>query len=112
MELFWKEIFGALGSLLGLLIIFLVTKYVIPWLKVKLGESKFTYVLTFVQAFMAAVEEDIPDGHGEEKAEWVTDRVLEVFPKLDREYVKALIKGSMRALTQDGLINYSRGRAD
>ena len=114
MDLFWREILGALGTIVGLLIIFVVTKYVIPWLKSKLGESKFEYILEQIQAFMCAIEEkNEKEGRtltSEEKAEWVVDRVIEIFPKLNREYIKALIDGSMRALTQDGLINYQKDR--
>lgn len=108
MDPIWKEIFEALGVAIGLLITFIVTRYVIPWLKSKLGESKFLYILERVQQFMCAIEEN-PEGRtGEEKAEWVTDQILKIFPKLERSYVRALIDGSMRALTQDGLINYHK----
>ena len=108
MDLFWREVLRATGVVAGLLIIFVVTRYIIPWLKTKLGESKFTYILEQVQAFMCAIEENSGGRTGEEKAEWVIDQIVAMFPKLNREYVKALIDGSMRALTQDGLINYSK----
>lgn len=104
----WKDILYVVGVILGMVVVFAVTRYLVPWLKVKLGESKFLYVIQQVQAFMVAIEERAGYLPGEEKAEWVTDRVCEIFPKLNREYVRALIDGSMQALTQDGLINFHK----
>ena len=106
MDLFLRELLRAAGCIIGLLIIFVVTRYVIPWLKTKLGESKYIYILSQVQEYMCAIEERSDLLTGEQKAEWVTDQIMTLFPKLNREYVRALIDGSMRYLTQEGLVNY------
>ena len=107
----WKDILYVVGIILGVVVAFVVTRYLVPWLKTKLGESKFLYIMQQVQAFMTAIEERAGYLPGEEKAEWVTDRVIEMFPKLEHEYVRALIDGSMQALTLDGLINYHKVKA-
>lgn len=83
-----------------------IVEYVIPWLKNILGDSTFTRVLTQVQLFMTAAEQSFGKHTGKEKADWVIEQVVKMFPKLNREYVKSLIEGSMKALTDDGLINY------
>lgn len=108
MELLTKEVLYVVGGIVGALIAFLIVRYVIPWLKVKLGDQKLSYILDYVTQFMSAIEENGIGLTGEEKAEWVIDRIIEIFPNLKREYVKALIDGSMRALTQAGIINYHK----
>lgn len=106
MEEVLKIVLYLLGGLLTALVVFTITTYVIPWIKVKIGENRFDMILNQVQSFMGAAEEHSDSMNGEEKSKWVIDRILEIFPKLNRDYIQALIDGSMRVLEQEGIVNY------
>jgi len=110
MEDILRIVLYVLGGVLTAIVVFAVSRYVIPWLKTKLGDEKLTYILTMVQEFMSAIEENPEGKTGPEKAEWVIDRVMEIFPKLNRSFIKALINGSMRFLEQEGIVNYQKDR--
>ena len=104
MECVWYVI----GFAVTALVAYFAIAYLFPWFKGIIGDNNFATILTMVQLFMTAAEQNGKLPTGADRSKWVVKMVLSKFPKLNAEYVQALIDGSMTALTQDGLINQKK----
>jgi len=97
----------ALG--VGSIILWAGKTYALPWLKTKLGEATYLAVKGYVKDLMAAAEQKFDEVlAGKKKSEWVTDKILEKWPALNREYVQTIIDGLMRQLENEGIINVNK----
>lgn len=102
----------ALGALLGCAAIYLVRKYVAPWLEAKraalkqqVGEDEYYLLISQIKTFMAMAEQQIGAGNGKAKSALVISWVQKLFPELEEDYIQALIDGFMTPLQQQGIIN-------
>ena len=100
LELILKPILYILGSVLSGIAIFAVNAYLIPYLKQRLGDDKYNMLVTYIKMCMSAAEEKFPNLDGEQKAEWVIDRIIEIFQSSLQESVYLFIRCNL-AIPQD-----------
>lgn len=79
-----------------------VTGFVIPWLKSKIGATTFDTYVAWAKKLVAAAEVLFPQiGSGEFKKEYVMDALVKMFPKLTGEQIEALIEDAVLTLNEN-----------
>jgi len=92
------------------LIAYLVKRYVIPFLREKLGEERFDALTKYVRLLMCTAEQKFQKAaSGLSKSEYVISLVKKKFPDLDESYIQTVIDGLMRPLTAEGCVNVGNG---
>lgn len=90
----------AMCTLLGILI----TAYVIPWLKSKVGEQKYVALVDFASKCVRAADQYYEPEQWSAKKAYVTDLVLNYATKigigLDKNDIDAVIEGLVNALRE------------
>lgn len=80
----------------------IVTGFVIPWLKSKIGATTFDTYVAWAKKLVAAAEVLFPQiGSGEFKKEYVMDALVKMFPKLSGEQIEALIEDAVLTLNEN-----------
>lgn len=101
-------VFYVIGSVLGIIGIWAVKGYLVPWLQQKLGVDKYTELTEKIKDLMSAAEAN-PDfsgsGTGTDKKEWVIAQLKALGLNFDENYVRNLINGFTNQLTAQGIIN-------
>ena len=88
-----------LGLTVGAIILYVVVKYVVPWLK-----EKRLYGL--LESLVAAAEREFEQpGDGPFKLEWVLEQVDKTGIKYNRELAISFINGLVQKLTASGVVN-------
>lgn len=100
MEFDWKVVV----ELAVLVIAALVSAYLIPWLKAKIGEAEFRALWERICILVQAAEQLFPksfDGEktGEQKKEWTCEQLTEVYGIEVTEVENALIEAAVHELT-------------
>lgn len=79
-----------------------ITGFVIPWLKGKMGTQNFTNAVAWVKKLVAAAEVLFPEvASGEKKKEYVMVGLTKLFPNLTGEQVEALIEDAVLTLNEN-----------
>lgn len=104
-------LFYVVGSVLGIIGIWAVKQYLIPFLKEKLGLDAYTALTTKIKDLMASAESNpdfIGSGHGSDKKEWVIAQLKALGVNFNEDYVRNLINGFTNELTAQGVINQKK----
>lgn len=80
-------IFQALISILALL----VTAYLVPWLRLKIGEQKTEHLLQIIQIAVQAAEQYFGSGSGAEKKAYVLDYLEAKGIDVDDATIEAMV---------------------
>lgn len=101
-----------LGLVLAALIVFLVKKYVTPWISAKcellrqqIGNEEYESLVEQIKTFMASAEVQLGAGTGADKSKMVIGWIKEIFPNIREDYVQALIDGFMKVLANEGIVH-------
>ena len=88
--------------------VFVINQYVIPWLKVKIGNDKYDELVKKIKDLMTVAEQHFGQKTGESKKQWVIDELKRAGLKFDEELVGNLIDGFTAVLTSEGVINQNK----
>lgn len=92
---------GALFALLASL----VTLYLVPWLKEKLGAEKLAGAAYWVGVLVSAAEQMFKgSGRGDEKLKWVQGELARRGFTLDTDQIRALIEAQVRELSAGEIV--------
>ena len=104
LDLILGNLVEVLGGAVAVVIIYVITTYVMPWIK-----EKWFYGI--VKNLMAAAEaEFVNPESGELKKEWVFDQLDKMSIKYDKALTSKFIDGFVLELTAAGILN--KGRED
>lgn len=95
----------ALGIVLAAGTLFICKQYLIPFLKVKIGNEQYLELETNIKTLIAAVENKFGPGEGALKKQWVIDELKRIGFEFDEEMVSNFIDGFCSVMTADGVIN-------
>ena len=91
---------------LAALLIYAVKRYLVPFLREKLGDTRFEALTKYVRLLMCAAEEKFTEtAAGLSKSDYVISLVKKKFPGIDDSYIQTIIDGLMRPLTAEGCVN-------
>lgn len=80
----------------------LITAYVIPWLKSKIGENKYNEIVSYVEFAVRCAEKLYNTEQGKEKKQYVYSYILRKAKELDieltEEDINILIEGVVHAV--------------
>ena len=102
MEFDWTIVF----EIVVLIAAVLVMRYVVPWLKLKLGEDEFKALWERVCILVQAAQKLFPKGEdgvktGPEKKAYVMERLVEDYGVEIDEAVDSMIEAAVNELTTD-----------
>lgn len=84
------------------IILALVSAYVIPWLKNKIGDSKYATIIEFAEIVVRSAEKIYTPEEWEKKKEYAVEMVLEkaesIGIKLELDEINAIIEGAVQAV--------------
>lgn len=95
----------ALGVVLAASILFVGKQYLIPFLKVKIGNEQYLELEANIKTLIAAVENKFGPGEGASKKQWVMNELKKLGFEFDEEMVSNFIDGFCGVMTADGVIN-------
>jgi len=74
----------------------LVARYLIPWLKEKLGEQRLADLVYWIGVLVRAAEQMFKDKTGSDKLDWVKGQITALGYELDEGALRALIEAQVR----------------
>ena len=108
MDMLIEYLMEAVGIALGAVLIFVVKQYLIPWLKIKIGNEKYDELVKKIKDLMVVAEQHFGEKTGASKKQWVIDELTNAGIKFDVEAVSNLIDGFTSVLTAEGIINKNK----
>ena len=105
MELLLEYLMKAIGIALAACLIFVIEKYLKPWLKIKIGNDEYARLIEHIQHQMAVAEQQFGPKTGEEKKQFVIDELKKMGLEFDEKMVGNLVDGFTSVLTAEGVIN-------
>jgi len=88
----------ALTALFGL-----IARYLIPWLRAKLGAEKLADVIYWVEVLVRAAEQWQKDKNGAEKLEWVLKQLANKGFTLEDDAIRAIIEAQVREIKLEAM---------
>ena len=98
----------ALGIVLAAGMLFVGKQYLIPFLKVKIGNEQYDELVKKVQDLMLIAEKHYGPKTGAEKKQFVIDELKKMGVKFDEAFVSNMIDGFMVVLENENLINTNK----
>ena len=98
----------ALGIVLAAGTLFVGYQYLIPWMKLKIGNEKYEELVKKVQDLMLVAEQHFGPKTGAEKKQFVIDELKKMGIKFDEVFVSNMIDGFMVVLENQNLINTNK----
>lgn len=98
----------ALGIVLAAGVLFVGKKYLIPFLKVKIGNEQYDELVTKVYDLMVIAEQRFGPKTGVEKKQFVIDELKKMDIKFDEAFVSDMIDGFMIVLENQNLVNTNK----
>ena len=98
----------ALGIVLTAGALYIGKQYLIPWLKVKLGNEQYDELVKRVKDLMIIAEQHFGPKTGPEKKKFVIDELEKMGIKFDEKFVGNMIDGFMIVLESQNLINLNK----
>jgi len=93
-------IIGAvITALLGL-----VARYLVPWLKEKLGEQRLADLVYWIGVLVRVAEQMFQDKKGVDKLDWVKDQLAGLGFELDADALRALIEAQVRDMKLEAIV--------
>lgn len=105
MEMMMQFIAYALGIAVASAMLFIGKQYIIPFLKVKIGNEQYLELEANIKTLIAAVEDKYGPGEGVLKKQWVMNELRKLGFEFDEEMVSNFIDGFCGVMTADGIIN-------
>jgi hypothetical protein len=105
MEMMMQLFAYALGIAVATSMLFVGKQYLIPYLKVKIGNEQYLELEANIKTLIAAVENKFGPGEGALKKQWVIDELKRLGFEFDEEMVGNFIDGFCSVMTADGVIN-------
>lgn len=103
-----EYLMNAVGIALGAVLIFVVKQYLIPWLKVKIGNDQYDELVKKIKDLMIVAEQHFGEKTGVSKKQWVIDELKKAGLQFNEEMVGNLIDGFTSVLTTEGIINQNK----
>ena len=85
------DLTGIVTALLGLLAT-VITAYVVPWVKVKIGEERYRMAVTITQTLVSAAEQLYGAGRGPEKLQYVKAELAKRGFNIDTAAIEAAVR--------------------
>ena len=98
----------ALGIVLAAGMLFVGKQYLIPFLRVKIGNEQYDELVKKVQDLMLIAEKMYGPKTGAEKKQFVIDELKKMGIKFDEAFVSNMIDGFMVVLENENLINTNK----
>lgn len=103
------EIVVRIIELIITIIIALIGRYAIPYLKGKMGEQNYKLILQWAVTFVVAAEKMIiGEKTGEEKRElvtkWIKEKANELGIKLTEEQIRTILESALAQAKNEGVI--------
>jgi hypothetical protein len=108
MDMLMEYLMNAIGIAIGAVLLFVVKKYLIPWLKVKIGNDEYDELVKKIKDLMSVAEQHYGPKTGADKKAWVISEIKKLGLKFDEEMVGNLIDGFTGVLTAEGIINKNK----
>ena len=105
MDMLMEYLMNIVGTVLGVVLLFVVKQYLIPWLKVKIGNEKYDELVKKIKDLMSVAEQHYGSNTGAEKKAWVISEINKLGLNFNEEMVGNLIDGFTNVLTAEGIIN-------
>lgn len=105
MEMLLEYLMKALGIALAACLIFVIEKYIKPWLKIKIGNEEYDRLVEHIKHQMTVAEQQFGPKTGEEKKQFVIDELKKMGLEFDEKMVSNLVDGFTSVLTAEGVIN-------
>ena len=98
----------ALGIVLAAGMLFVGKQYLIPFLRVKIGNEQYDELVKKIQDLMLIAEQHYGPKTGVEKKQFVIDELKKMGVKFDEAFVSNMIDGFMVVLENQKLINTNK----
>lgn len=108
MEMMMQLFAYALGIVLAAGMLFVGKQYLIPFLKVKIGNEQYDELVNKVHDLMLIAEKMYGPKTGAEKKQFVIDELKKMGIKFDEVFVSNMIDGFMVVLENENLINTNK----
>lgn len=108
MEMMMQFFAYALGIVLAAGMLFVGKQYLIPFLRVKIGNEQYDELVKKVQDLMLIAEKHYGPKTGAEKKQFVIDELKKMGVKFDEVFVSNMIDGFMIVLENQNLINTNK----
>lgn len=108
MEMMMQLFAYALGIVLAAGMLFVGKQYLIPFLKVKIGNEQYDELVNKVHDLMLIAEKMYGPKTGAEKKQFVIDELKKMGIKFDEAFVSNMIDGFMVVLENENLINTNK----
>ena len=108
MEMMMQLFAYALGIVLAASVLFVGKQYLIPFLKVKIGNEQYDELVNKVQDLMLIAEQHFGPKTGAEKKQFVIDELKKMGVKFDEAFVSNMIDGFMIVLENQNLVNANK----
>lgn len=96
------ELITKLTELIVTIIVLLVSAYLVPWLKNKIGEDKYALLIEFAEIIVRSAEKIYTPEQWETKKQYavtmVTDKAHELGIEITLEEVNAIVEGAVQAV--------------
>lgn len=108
MEMMMQLFAYALGIVLAAGVLFVGKQYLIPFLRVKIGNEQYDELVKKVRDLMVIAEQHYGPKTGAEKKQFVIDELKKMGVKFDEVFVSNMIDGFMVVLENQNLININK----
>ena len=98
----------ALGIVLAAGMLFVGKQYLIPYLRVKIGNEQYDELVKKIKDLMVVAEQYYGPKTGVEKKQFVIDELKKMNIKFDEVFVSNMIDGFMVVLENQNLINTNK----
>lgn len=96
------ELISELTKAIVSVILILISAYVIPWLKNKIGDDKYATIIEFAEIVVRSAEKIYTPEQWQEKKNYAVELVIakakEVGLELSTEEINAIIEGAVQAV--------------
>lgn len=96
------ELITKIVEALVTILLALVSAYVIPWIKNRVGEDKYNLLVSFAETVVRSAEKIFTPEQWEQKKEYAVDMVLEksnsLGLKIGIDEINAIIEGAVQAV--------------
>ncbi len=108
MEMMMQFFAYALGIVLASSVLFVGKQYLIPFLRVKIGNEQYDELVKKVQDLMLIAEQHFGPKTGSEKKQFVIDELKKMGVKFDEAFISNMIDGFMVVLENQNLVNTNK----
>lgn len=108
MEIMMQFVAYALGIVLAAGVLFVSKQYLIPFLRVKIGNEQYDALVRKIQDLMLVAEKMYGPKTGADKKQFVIDELQKMGIRFDEGFVSNMIDGFMVVLENQNLINVDK----